>query len=123
VTDDRVTAAALRQHPGAEVWVQARVAVHGPFASVGRSDAELCVAFSTVQGDETDQPAAAAAAKPSLLELVACYAANPKVRHWRICCCFAHSAIARVTCLHKMCHVSTYGSGVQDRQNELKSDM
>jgi hypothetical protein len=41
VDDNRVTAAALRQEPGAEVWVQARVAVHGPTASVGRSDAEL----------------------------------------------------------------------------------
>lgn len=37
VSDAQAMAAALKQQPGAELWVQARVAVHGPTAAAMKS--------------------------------------------------------------------------------------
>jgi hypothetical protein len=99
VCDSHVIDAALKQQPGAELWVQARVALHGPTAAVGSSDAKLCAAFSSAQaggwkgvtaaarsscspGGTASAGAAAGAAasfKPSLLEFVACYATRFRV--------------------------------------------
>jgi hypothetical protein len=100
VCDSHVIDAALKQRPGVELWVQARVALFGPTAAVGSSDAELCAAFSSAQAGgwkgvtaaarsscssggtaaaAAEAEAAGAAAKPSLLELVACYATQFRV--------------------------------------------
>jgi hypothetical protein len=97
VSDAQAAAAALKQQPGAELWVQARVAVHGPTAALCSSDAELIAAFGTAQNERAGVSSAAsttagvaavsaaapplstAARRSSLLEAVACYALMPKV--------------------------------------------
>lgn len=92
VSDAQAMTAALKQQPGIELWLQARLDVHRPDAGTGSSsDAELCAAFSTVQQDWTSAPAAATAVArassafaaapaaaatggmPSLLEVLAQY--------------------------------------------------
>uniref|UniRef100_A0A383WE03 Uncharacterized protein n=1 Tax=Tetradesmus obliquus TaxID=3088 RepID=A0A383WE03_TETOB len=62
ISDAQAMAAALKQQPGIELWLQARLDLRWPDVGFGSSsDAELCAAFSTVQQDWTSAPAAAAA--------------------------------------------------------------
>jgi hypothetical protein len=81
VSPSQVLAAALRQQPGVEVWVQAHVAVHGATAAVDSSPGQLHAAFWQ-RWASTTAAATATAKQPSLLQVVACFAKDPQVRFY-----------------------------------------
>jgi hypothetical protein len=109
VYDTHIIDAALKQQPGVELWGQARVALHGPAAVVGSSDAALCAAFALAEleewkglaaaatasyssGGTASGAAARAAAEISWLEFVACYATQPQVGVATLCAPGWHQA-------------------------------